>query len=281
MEELRRAIAAARRTVLVPEDPQGPASKTPGHEVPSDAGARGPSDEGEGARTPPRDHGSVTERTASEVTENEVPSGSVTTPHGYFWTRDAGGHLILKPSNWFVTQIAQQADEIFASMREKLSKDEDVQDDIIGMAAALEQYWGYRAKYNQMAGDRKLRGELDDACYQLCQSAKYYLDAMERAQDGANKGRDISDDQRIQTLSDLSKSSAIEGYVIAAAVYQVSDQALTMNFSAAAWRVANYSARKLTEWFAAREEANKKRLDTSNNAALAEIVSMFGKKEAS
>jgi hypothetical protein len=285
MEQLATALREARsHDVLVPDDRSGPATQSPGVEVPSDAGAREPGDADHGARVSPRSHGGVMERTSGEVNENYAArelGGEVArhdAPTGYYWAMGASGNLELKTQPWFAVKIAAEADTIFGNMREKLSKDPDTLESVQVMADGLRAYLDERYKYNEMVVMRKLKQEADDACYQLCQAAKYYLDALERAQSGANRGQDMSDDQRIETLSDLSMKSATEGYVVAAAIFAAADEHIELNFAGAAKRVADYSARKLTEWYAARETATRDRVSTANNAALATIVNMFGKK---
>ena len=67
----------------------------------------------------------------------------------------------------------------------------------------LERYLATRKELNEMAWARKMRQELDDSCYQFCQAAKYWLDAMERAQFAVKRGLNISDDATIQKLKRL------------------------------------------------------------------------------
>jgi hypothetical protein len=199
-------------------------------------------------------------------------------PHGMVWTR-RNGVLVLQAQGWFVAQIAKQADEVFLHMRDELNKDPELNEQISAMSDGLERYLATRKELNEMAWARKMRQELDDSCYQFCQAAKYWLDAMERAQFAVKRGLNISDDATIQKLKDLSESAAREGIAVAMAVYRITDISLEMNFHTAAQRVADYSARKLTEWYAQKRVNEARTLDVSNNAALMDLVNHFKKEK--
>lgn len=177
---------------------------------------------------------------------------SETEPHGMYWHR-ANGVLVLKPHAWFLADVAKTADQVLATAIKECS-DADTQSLIRDMANALREYIECRRAINSMAGDRKLKGEADDACYQLAQSAKYFIDAGEAAKRCIDSGYSIDGNKRIDGLKERSQVAMREGYMIAQAVILAANIPPVFDMKLATKRVVEYSCRKLTEWFAARRE---------------------------
>lgn len=198
-----------------------------------------------------------------------------TEPHGMFWHRShTGGPLVLSAHAWFYKQVSATAELIVAEGCAQFAKDEELQACIAGMADALREYVGYRNAINQMAGARKLSIEADDACYQFCQAAKYYVDATEKAQFRLARGESI-DDQQIQGLKTRSTEAMREGYALSQAIIRASDTPPQFDFDKAAKRVVDYSCRKLTEWFAARRQNNERSEKLNNAGAALELANFF------
>lgn len=190
----------------------------------------------------------------AELAKHAKPKQSAETePHGMYWERDGSGYLRLKPHAWFLAEVAKTAEHVLAAAVKECG-DADTQSQIRDMADALRSYLECRTAINQMAGDRKLKGEADDACYQLTQAAKYFIDATEAAKQCIDRGYNIDGNRRIDGLKERATVAMREGYMIAQAVILASNIPPRFDMQLAAKRVVEYSCRKLTEWFAARRE---------------------------
>lgn len=201
----------------------------------------------------------ISEFIAAEHTEiapeREHVRAAETEPHGMFWFRaSANAAPVLKAHTWFYRQVATTADAILAEACGRYGKDKPLQEEISAMSAALREYIDSRKALNEMSAARKAKGEADDAAYQLCQSAKYCIDAYEKTQFRLARGEPIDGNEQIARLQELSEVAMREGYAIAQAVIRASDGPLALDFDLAARRVVDYSCRKLTEWFAARRQ---------------------------
>lgn len=197
-------------------------------------------------------------------------------PHGMFWHRSqVGMPPVLKAHPWFYAQVERTADEILGIACEQLGKDADTQATITLMANALREYITSRNAINEMAGARKLKQEADDAAYQLCQAAKYYLDATERAQFHLARGNSIDDNKQLERLRTLSENSMREGYAIAQAVLRASDAPVSIDFKLGAKRVVDYSCRRLTEWFSKRRQNQEQQQSLANAGAALHIQSFL------
>lgn len=184
---------------------------------------------------------------------DEARKSSDTEPYGMYWHREGTRSPVLRAHEWFYLQVATTAEQVLAAgMKE--CKDPASQQQINDMAAALREYIQCRTAINHMAGERKLKGEADDACYQLAQAAKYFIDATQAAQKCIDSGFNIDDNKRINALKERSTVAMCEGYMIAQAVLRAADRPPNFDLRLASRRVVDYSCRKLTEWFAARRE---------------------------
>lgn len=191
-----------------------------------------------------------------EIAPNHEPVRvTETEPHGMFWFRSSANAMpVLKAHEWFYRQVAATADAVLAEACQRYGRDKPLQEQIAAMSAALREYIDCRKSINDMSAARKFKQEADDAAYQLCQSAKYVLDAHEKTQFRLARGEPIDSNEQIARLRELSETSLLEGYVIAQAVIRASPEPMGLNFELASRRVVDYSCRKLTEWFAARRQ---------------------------
>jgi hypothetical protein len=204
-----------------------------------------------------------------EITKHDVE------PHGMYWHRShVGAAPTLKAHSWFYAEVERTADEVLSISCQQFGKDGELQDAITSMAASLREYISSRTAINEMAGKRKLKQEADDGAYQLCQAAKYYLDATERAQFHIARGNSIDDNKQIERLRTLAENSMREGYAIIQAVMRASDTSVAIDFKMGSKRVVDYSCRRLTEWFAKRRE-NQEQQQTLSNAAATLHISSF------
>jgi hypothetical protein len=185
--------------------------------------------------------------------DEERSKHSETEPHGMYWQR-VNGQLVLRPHAWFLADVAKTADLVLAKGIDQYGRDKETQEQVRTMADALRGYIECRRAINQMAGDRKLKGEADDACYQLAQAAKYFIDASQAAERCVENGYNIDDNRQIQNLRERSTVAMREGYMIAQAVILAAPTPPVFDMKLATKRVVEYSCRKLTEWFAARRE---------------------------
>ena len=192
---------------------------------------------------------------AHEERPGDAPANplSETEPHGMYWHRDRGGQLSLRPHQWFIDDVAKTAESVLAAAIKECN-DQETRDLIKSMADSLREYVECRRAINPMAGDRKLKGEADDACYQLAQAAKYFIDATQAAQRCIENGYNLDGNKRIEGLKERSSVAMREGYMIAQAVILAAPTPPKFDTKLAAKRVVEYSCRKLTEWFAARRE---------------------------
>lgn len=200
-----------------------------------------------------------------------------TEPHGMYWTRDAQNNLRLRPHDWYVRYIAVQADEIFQLTRDAIGNDPAIIIAYKKLGRTLNAYIARRARINEMVATRKMRQELDDAAYQLCQAAKYKVDAEQKAQFIIERDGDIFDNEQINQLVERADQAAHEGFILAYAIYSAGHTD-RMNFETSSRRVLEYSCRKLTEWFAQRRKNTETQRSASNSAAMALISNMFHKR---
>jgi hypothetical protein len=199
----------------------------------------------------------IVEYEAAQHTEErpgDAPANplSETEPHGMYWHRD-NGRLVLRAHQWFIADVAKTAEAVLATAVSECN-DQETRDLIREMTDSLRSYVECRRAINPMAGDRKLKGEADDACYQLAQAAKYFIDATQAAQRCIENGYNLDGNKRIESLKERASVAMREGYMIAQAVIMAAPTPPKFDTMLASKRVVEYSCRKLTEWFAARRE---------------------------
>lgn len=213
----------------------------------------------------------VIEHNAAEEPEQgaQRPQSNETEPHGMYWHRQ-NGQLVLRPHQWFIEDVAKTADKILEAACTEFN-DKETQALIRDMGDALRSYVECRRAINDMAGDRKLKGEADDACYQLAQAAKYYIDAMQAAQRCVDNGYNIDGNKRIESLQERTSVAMREGYMLAQSVILAAPTPPAFDMKLASRRVVEYSCRKLTEWFAARRQHEGTRDENRMKAAALEL----------
>lgn len=200
----------------------------------------------------------ITEYIAQETPEERPgdeprKDSGETEPHGMYWHRDRDGQPYLRPHQWFIDDVAKTAEAVLAAAVKECN-DAETREAIKSMSCSLREYVESRTAINPMAGPRKLKGEADDACYQLAQAAKYFIDATQAAQRCIENGYNLDGNKRIEGLKERSSVAMREGYMIAQAVIMAAPTPPKFDTKLAAKRVVEYSCRKLTEWFAARRE---------------------------
>lgn len=205
---------------------------------------------------------------------HEQPQKTETEPHGMYWHRGPDGALVLKPHPWFIKYIAQQAETVFVATRAAYVDTKEFREEFYALSEALQEYIAQRGRLNPTAADRKLKQELDDAAYQLCQAAKFKCDAEERAKFLVERDEDPLDNEQISKLIDRAQEAAHEGLVIAYAVSHAGC-GLVMDFNYGAKRVLDYSCRRLTEWFAQRRQNAAQQKQVSIDATKTLINNMF------
>lgn len=198
-------------------------------------------------------------------------------PYGMYWSKDYG-RLQLRCHDWFVNQIAKNASDLVGQASSMFYQVGGVEELIQQLTYALKDYIQTRTAINQMSGDRKLKQEMGDAEYQFCQAAKYWIDAQQKAQYALERGQQIDDVPQIRTLQEYASTSLREGYIICQAVIRAADKPPMMDFMPAARRVAEYSAKKLTEWFAKRRQNKEAESKLANVGAALELVKFFAKR---
>lgn len=221
------------------------------------------------------EHNAAEDPEPQDAHDAERRKSSETEPHGMYWHRH-NGQLVLKPHQWFLDDVARTADHVLALAVSECS-DEASKDLIRSMASSLREYIECRKAINEMAANRKLKGEADDACYQLAQAAKYFIDATQQAQRCQDMGYNTDDNEKIKNLRARTEVAMKEGYMIAQAVILASDIPPVFDMKLAARRVVEYSCRKLTEWFAARRENEAGRDSHRDAGAKLDLESFLGK----
>lgn len=204
-----------------------------------------------------------------------VTQSSESEPHGMYWGEDGR----LRPHQWFIEQIVATADEVFSMARDRWSTDEESKELVNALSLSLRDYVETRTAINSYAGPRKIKQEMDDACYQLAQSAKFYIDATEKAQWSIARGVSIDDNPQIAKLMEMSRQSAREGFILAQAVVAAAPGKALMEIRPSAVRVAEFSCRKLTEWYATRR-TNLTAQERMNKISAALEISKFFTKGA-
>lgn len=246
------------KTVLAPgDDPQGPASRG----MLSTAGINAHVAAELADITPP-------------PTPEEQIDRNRNNPYGMYWIRGAKG-LQLAAHAWFILQVSSTADDIFQDMHTELSKDPEATKTIERIASPLRDYIEERTALNEYAGKRKIKQEADDACYQLCQAAKFFIDATEKAKWMLDNGQDLDSNQQLSNLKALSQKAAREGYILMRAVTLASDEHVSLDCRQAARRVVEFSCRKLTEWFAQREQNTAQEGKLRNLGSAMELANFF------
>jgi hypothetical protein len=187
-------------------------------------------------------------------------------PDGFYWVVDRHGEPFkLAPTRDFVKLVAKEAVERFLKASQLHGKSEELKALIESGASELREYLFTRKAINPMSFARKMKGEADDAAYQIVQAAKYKLDGMSRIRNNLSKGYKPEDDT-VKKLKHYADNSMYEGYALHMIVQMAcndTDFVPTFDYEAAAWRVCNFSASKLTESLLgkARNEKDAERLD--------------------
>lgn len=206
--------------------------------------------------------------------EREAITVRDTEPYGMRWfRRSPGAAPELIAQVWFYHQVARGAEDVLMHAIAVHGKDEELQSLIKDMAAGLREYICARTAINTMSGKRKFANEMNDAAYQLCQSAKYIIDCEQRTSERIARGQPI-DDEQIAKLRERAEESMREGYAIAQAVTRASDEPVAFDFNIAARRVVDYSCKSLTTWYAQRR-ANQDNENRLTNTGAAFDLSKF------
>jgi hypothetical protein len=222
-------------------------------------------------------HEYIAHEIASEQTERKEKLTNDFEPYGMYWEKQYG-RLVLRCHEWFVKQIEVSADSLVAQASSMFAKDEEAQELIAQLADALRDYLRTRKAINEMAGDRKLKQEMGDAEYQFTQAAKYWIDAQNKAEYALERGQNIDDNEQIHRLKEYASTSLREGYIISQAVIRASDTPPSIDFKASSKRVAEYSAKKLTEWFSKNRENKEKEGKLANVGAALDVIKFFAKR---
>lgn len=235
----------------------------------------------EGAPTRGSDHDHAPDLTPVRGTHelHEQNEQRSTDPHGMYWVTGQDGIRRLQPHKWFVRYIAVQADSIFMITRDSVGANPEVIAQYQEMGDALRTYVESRAAVNDMVANRKFKQELDDAAYQFCQAAKYKVDAEERARFLVERDEDALDNEQINNLIERAQQAAHEGFILAMAIRHAGFNE-ELKFDTSAKRVLDYSCRRLTEWFSAREQAQADRRSMTVAATRSIVNNMFLRRQA-
>lgn len=222
----------------------------------------------------------INDYVSAELADNQpVPSDEPphtrerTEPYGMYWIKH-NSTMQLRPHDWFIKQVASYADGIFGQMHESWARDPETAGRVTELRTSLGSYLSARQELNEYAYGRKLKQEADDACYQMCQAAKFFIDATEKAKWLLDNGRDLEGNQQLQNLKALAEKAGYEGYVLMRAVRAI-DAKVKLDFEPSAKRVIEWSCRKLTEWFAARESNIDNEQKLKNLAQAVELLNLF------
>ena len=171
-------------------------------------------------------------------------------PEGFYWVIDKNGEpTALKPTRDFVMLVAREAVDRYQRAGQLHGKSTELAALIESGASELKEYLFTRKAINPMSFNRKMKGEADDAAYQIVQAAKYKLDGMARMRNNTLKGYKAEDDT-VKKLKHYADNSMYEGYALHRIVLKAcedTDYVPTFDYEAAAWRVCNFSASKLTD----------------------------------
>lgn len=198
-------------------------------------------------------------------------------PEGFYWGYNKQGDPVLKPHEWFVRNVATDAERRYARAAEKHCKSEELKEIIETAGDELRDYLQSRRALNEKAYARKLKGEADDAAYQIVQAAKYRLDGIAQMERNRSYGKAAVDD-RVQNLRHYQENSEYEGYALTRIVLRAAEGGDVMpvfDYMNAAWRVCNFSASKLTEYFAAKTRNEKKADNLEEQASRQEAEAFF------
>jgi hypothetical protein len=198
-------------------------------------------------------------------------------PEGFYWGYNKKGDPSLRPHEWYVNDIAKDAENRLARAIDKHGKSEELKELIKAGAEELLGYLQTRKAINAKSFERKLKGEADDAAYQIVQAAKYRRDGLQMMENNRRNGYK-ADNDKVRALRGYADNSLYEGYALTQIVLQAAygaDVVPTFDYQAAAWRVCNWSAQRITETLMAkqRNERNADKLD--DEAARMEAEAFF------
>lgn len=233
----------------------------------------------EATRIPEPGDTSNAAKTAGETPEQgaEPEARTPWAPDGYYWTT-RGGMQVLKPHIWMVQNVAAEADVAWQHAHKKFADSNECKVLIEVGGSELKAYLETRRAINDKSFARVLKAQADDASYQIVQAAKYKLDAESRARKTAESGRSIDSDQTIKNLRNWSQNSLREGYLLMGIVSGAaadSDVAPVFDFRAAAQRVCDWSAYRLTDTLGARNKANAEEAKLAEVAAKRDLESFY------
>lgn len=196
-------------------------------------------------------------------------------PYGMYWFKNRSGDIVLRCHEWFIQQIVKNAGDLVGQASEMFSKDTEAQELVEQLTTGLRDYIQTRTAINEMSGARKLNQEMGDAEYQFCQAAKYWIDAQQKAEYALQRGQQLDDVPQIRQLREYANTSLREGYIINQAVIRAADRPPMMKLHPSAQRVAEFSAKKLTEWFAARRKNRAAETKLANVGAAMDLIKFF------
>lgn len=212
-------------------------------------------DEREGPATRlPEENQSLTQRTDAELPDTGSERGDETkqpwAPDGMFWAKNRNGDMVLRPADWYVRDVAAEADAALITAYTKFRDSNECKDLIQQGSEALREYLLTRKAINDKSFERKLKQECDDAAYQITQAAKYKIDAMARMRNAREQGRSLVNDKTLANLKHWGNNSLREGYILTKTVLAAVEDLVnppTFDYVAAAKRVCDWSAYRLTE----------------------------------
>lgn len=217
-------------------------------------------------------------RKAAEDKKAGRASETPWSPEGFYWGYNKQGDAVLKPQEWYVKDIATDAEHRLVAAIAKHGKSEELRERIKRASAALKEYLQERRAINDKSFARRLKAEADDASYQIVQAAKYRRDGITQMENNRRNGYS-AENQKTKDLRNWMENSMYEGYALTMIVLSAaedSDVTPTFDYTAAAWRVCNYSAQRLTETLMAKQRNNTKADNLAEQAARTEAESYFG-----
>jgi len=198
-------------------------------------------------------------------------------PDGYFWiTRN--GARVLRPHLWMVNDVTAEAEIAWQHARKKFADSAECKNLIATGGAELKAYLETRRAINDKSFARVLKAQADDAAYQIVQAAKYKLDAETRARQTIERGRSVDNDQTIKNLRNWSQNSLREGYILMGIVSKAADDSDVVpvfDVKAAAQRVCDWSAYRLTETLGARMKASEEAEKLAEDAAKRDLENFY------
>lgn len=198
-------------------------------------------------------------------------------PDGFYWGYNKQGDAVLKPQEWYVKDIAKDADNRFIRAMEKHGRSDELKEIIKAGAEELRGYLQTRRALNDKAFARKAKAEADDAAYQIVQAAKYRKDGINMMENNRRNGYKAEND-KVKNLRHYADQSLYEGYALTSIVLKAcedSDYVPVFDYEAAAWRVCNYSASRLTETLMAKQRNDKRSDKLEDEAAVTEATAYF------